>query len=129
MAKNRNVADWVAKAEVDFEAARMLSRSRKKGMPDAVCYHCQQCAEKYLKAYLVLHRVAYPKTHDLLKILEMVLPIDALMAVVQREIKFLNPYSIGIRYPGESADREEAKKAIKAVISVREIIRERLGHM
>ena len=29
----------------------------------------------------------------------------------------------------ETVDREEAKKAIKAVINVREIIRERLGHV
>lgn len=33
---------WVAKAEVDYEAARMLNRSHKRGMGDAVCFHCQQ---------------------------------------------------------------------------------------
>ena len=39
-------AEWVRKAEVDDRGARQLARSRFP-MPDLVCFHWQQAAEKY----------------------------------------------------------------------------------
>jgi HEPN domain-containing protein len=35
---------------------------------DTVCFHAQQCVEKYLKAFLVLEGIDFPKTHDIGKI-------------------------------------------------------------
>lgn len=43
--------EWVKKAENDFETAAALMR-RKKILGDSICFHCQQCVEKYLKARL-----------------------------------------------------------------------------
>src|SRR2546427_12964205 len=43
--------DWAKKAENDFETALALMR-RKKVLADSICFHCQQCVEKYLKARL-----------------------------------------------------------------------------
>jgi HEPN domain-containing protein len=45
-------AEWVEKAEGDWNAARQLNRVRKDPNYDGVCFHCQQCVEKYLKARL-----------------------------------------------------------------------------
>ena len=45
--------EWVEKSEGDWNAARQLNRVRKDPNYDGVCFHCQQCAEKYLKAKLV----------------------------------------------------------------------------
>lgn len=44
--------EWIAKAEADY--ATMLRESRVEENPnwDAVCFHAQQSAEKYLKAKL-----------------------------------------------------------------------------
>ncbi|OGV95004.1 MAG: hypothetical protein A3K19_26565, partial [Lentisphaerae bacterium RIFOXYB12_FULL_65_16] len=39
---------------------------------DTVCFHAQQCVEKYLKALLVLNGVSFPKTHDIEDILALV---------------------------------------------------------
>jgi HEPN domain-containing protein len=47
------LAEWVNKAEADYQSAVALHRRRKAPLPDIVCYHCQQCVEKYLKAYLI----------------------------------------------------------------------------
>lgn len=47
------IDDWVQKAEADYQGAVALNRRRKVPLPDLVCYHCQQCGEKYLKAFLV----------------------------------------------------------------------------
>ena len=44
------LAEWVDKAEADYQSAVALGRRRKAPLPDIVCYHCQQCVEKYLKA-------------------------------------------------------------------------------
>ncbi|MDD2455478.1 MAG: HEPN domain-containing protein [Kiritimatiellae bacterium] len=44
--------EWVAKAEEDAAVSERESRVRKQPSPGAVCYHAQQCIEKYLKAVL-----------------------------------------------------------------------------
>ncbi len=54
--------DWVQKAEHDFLAAVDLGRRRKKPLHDMVCFHCQQAAEKYLKARLEEAAIHFPKT-------------------------------------------------------------------
>ena len=118
---------WAAKAEADFEAAKTLFRSRKKGLPDLVCYHCQQCAEKYLKAYLTFRRVKFPKTHDLEKLLNLVETFDHLLEVIRDPIQFLNPYSVTARYPGDEAARSEAKKALQMLKLARKLLRERIS--
>lgn len=40
--------------------------------PNAIAFHCQQAAEKYLKAFLTWHQVAFSKTHDLQELLDIV---------------------------------------------------------
>jgi HEPN domain-containing protein len=45
-------AEWVAKAEGDFAMVERESHARKNPNYDGVCFHAQQCAEKYLKARL-----------------------------------------------------------------------------
>ena len=42
--------EWVAKAEEDFLSATDLARRRNRPVWSTVCFHTQQCAEKYLKA-------------------------------------------------------------------------------
>lgn len=44
--------EWVTKAEGDYLTAVREARIRKSPNYDAVCFHSQQAAEKYLKAYL-----------------------------------------------------------------------------
>ena len=57
--------EWVDKAEGDYKSAVILNRTRKGTPYDSVCYHCQQSAEKYLKAYLILQGAIPRRTHDL----------------------------------------------------------------
>jgi len=57
-------AEWVDKAEADYQSAVALHRRRKAPLPDIVCYHCQQCVEKYLKAYLIAQGSTPPSRLD-----------------------------------------------------------------
>ena len=60
------VANWLLKAENDLIMAKDERFLKKDGfVTDGICFHCQQAAEKYLKAFLVLHSVDFEKTHNL----------------------------------------------------------------
>jgi len=70
--------EWVRKAEEDYLAAQALSRRKKVPLHDATCFHCQQCAEKYLKARIEEQGLRIPKTHDLDALLTLLLPVEPL---------------------------------------------------
>jgi HEPN domain-containing protein len=55
---------WFAKAEADLQAAELLLNTTNP-LLDIVCYHAQQCAEKYLKGYLVARSVPFKFVHEL----------------------------------------------------------------
>jgi len=57
--------EWVSKAEGDFATAERELRARKQPNLDAACFHAQQCAEKYLKAFLQEKGIPFGKTHNL----------------------------------------------------------------
>ena len=123
MKPRRDVRDWVVKAEEDYEAAKTLVRKRKSNLSNAVCFHSQQCAEKYLKAFLVHHRRLFPKTHDLLDLLELSKRADPTLELLRPDLMRLEPYSVKFRYPGESATREDAKRSTKVTAYIREALR------
>jgi HEPN domain-containing protein len=47
---------WLAKARNDLEAARLLIHDEKR-LLDIAAYHCQQAAEKALKAWLIAKEI------------------------------------------------------------------------
>jgi HEPN domain-containing protein len=126
MKKRSDVLEWIYKAEQDYQTAVTMGRKRKDPVPDIVGFHCQQCIEKYLKAYLVLQRRDFPKTHDLLELLEAVIKEDPLIDAVRSDLRILNPFSVQFRYPGESASIDDAQLALKTMRSLRLIFRDKV---
>jgi HEPN domain-containing protein len=120
-------AEWVAKAEVDYQGAVALGRRRKIPLPDLVCFHCQQCAEKYLKALLQEAGTAFPKTHVLVDLLNLALGPDPTLAPIQPSLLVLEDYAVKFRYPGLDATVAQARAAMQALRMVRRRIRKRLG--
>ena len=49
----QQVSQWVEKAEHDLTTAEHTLTLLKDCPFDTVCFHAQQCAEKYLKGFLV----------------------------------------------------------------------------
>jgi HEPN domain-containing protein len=119
--------EWVQKAEGDYETTLRESRVRRNPNYDAVCFHAQQTAEKYLKAVLQESGSPFPKTHNLIELLEMCLRVDPTFEMMRRPLVLLDRYAIRYRYPGESAEKDEGQAAVQAVKVVREIARSRLG--
>lgn len=119
--------EWVEKAEGDWMVAGREMRVRKSPNYDAVGFHCQQCVEKYLKGQLQEESITAPKTHDLGKLLDLLLPTHPLWAGMRLSADGLSSYAVDFRYPGDSADKEEARSAVKLCRSVRETVRLSLG--
>ena len=120
-------SEWVDKAEGDWNAARQLNRVRKDPNYDGVCFHCQQCIEKYLKARLAEGGIRFPRTHDLTTLLALALNVEPQWVSLQPIIVVLNPYAIAYRYPGFDASKPDAVAAIKACRQIQRAIRISLG--
>jgi HEPN domain-containing protein len=120
-------AEWVEKAEGDWNAAQQLNRVRKDPNYDSVCFHCQQSVEKYLKAGLEEAGMNFPKTHDLIKLLGLAVAVEPQWVALHPLVATLNPYGVGYRYPGLTATRADAKAAIKDCREVRRVIRPAFG--
>src|SRR5436190_24348899 len=103
--------EWITKAEGDFFLASTAMKSRSRLVPDGICFHCQQCVEKYLKARLVEAGISPPKTHDLSDLLTHLLPIEPLWAPWTATLNRLSYYAVQFRYPGSTASRSDARKA------------------
>jgi HEPN domain-containing protein len=124
---NGIVSEWIEKAEDDFHVAEREVRARTDPSYDAVCFHAQQCAEKYLKALLSRHGIAFRPIHDLEVLLDPIIRQYPNFEFVRDWLLLLNDYAVDFRYPGATATKEEARAAIKAMRSVRVFAREQLG--
>ena len=96
---------------------------RKNPNYDAVCFHAQQCAEKYFKARLQEASIAFKKIHDLEILLNDVLQIEPTWISLQNSSDSLTVYAVKFRYPGDSADKLEAKDAVKHCRLIRKTVR------
>ena len=121
---NPLTAEWIQKAEADFVTAEREQRARRSPNYDAACFHCQQCAEKYLKARLQEAGIAPEKTHNLVFLLERCLPLEPAWEGTRLALQLLSQYSVSVRYPGESATREIAAEAVALCRQVRAEFRE-----
>jgi HEPN domain-containing protein len=88
-------------------------------MHDLVCFHCQQAAEKYLKAILNEQGMPVPRTHDLETLHNMLLPTYPLLRTLRRGLKFLIQFAVDARYPGFNATKRQAASALRWAGQVR----------
>lgn len=104
---------WIEKAEHDLRNAQYVITLENDCPFDTICYHCQQSAEKYLKAVLVYHGTDFPRTHDLI-VLANLIARKVKLDISVEQIRVLNRYSIEARYPGEwdPIDKQEATDAL-----------------
>jgi HEPN domain-containing protein len=118
---------WVNKAEGDFRVAERELRVTDLPSYDAICFHSQQCAEKYLKAFLTEHAIAFPPTHALVDLLTLCLPLSPDFNTIRQDLEDLTVYGARVRYPGFDATLPAAQEALAATTRVRSFIRGKLG--
>ncbi|MCK4914435.1 MAG: HEPN domain-containing protein [Planctomycetes bacterium] len=103
--------EWIAKAEGDFAMMERECKVQENPNYDGICFHAQQCAEKYLKARLCEAGITFNKIHDLTALLEQALAIEPAWETFREDLAYLSDFAITFRYPGESADEESALDA------------------
>ena len=119
--------EWVEKAEGDFQTAAREAAVADAPNFDAVCFHAQQSAEKYLKAVLVEHSIYFPKTHDLESLLTKVCNVAPEASSLVNSAKGLTDYGTIYRYPGSNCDSRAANEAFSECTGIRAVLRKMLG--
>ena len=127
MPHSDEMKSWIDKGESDIESARVLLEN-KPPLRDTAVFHCQQAAEKYLKAYLIDQGVSFERSHNLVYLLDLCTEVDPSLARLSEPAALLTPYAVLMRYPGRKLQpsQEEADAAFNAasqvVAAVKELI-------
>ena len=116
---------WLKKAENDLSAAE---NSIEAKLYDIASFHAQQCAEKYLKAFLTYHEIEFEKTHAIEDLLLLASQIDDSFVKMIEEGKKLTPYAVEVRYPLliKEPSEEETKELLRIAIKIKKLILKKL---
>ncbi len=123
---------WLAKAGNDLRGAEVDLAADPPLVEDAL-FHCQQAAEKAMKAFLTAHDTPFRKTHDLDELASVCERIDASLKDALNPARDLTVFAWEFRYPGSDDPPPEAEAydslslARAAVQAIRERLQKHLG--
>jgi len=115
------VLQWIEKADEDSLVVHQLFEADSIAR-STIGFHCQQAAEKYLKAFLIFHGIEPERTHNLEFLLARCSDIDTIFSAI--DLLNLTDYGVEARYPGDFL--EPTVGEIKELIQVVDQIREKL---
>ena len=118
---------WLNFAENDFTSATLLLKEDNERVFGTVCFSCQQCIEKLMKAILIESDLESPKVHDLKHLAKLIAPVFPSFEAKPKDLRFLTDAFIEFRYPGEMAERQEAEKAMGICTDLRVKLLEYFG--
>jgi len=122
--KKHIIGEWLARAQEDENNIVALLKS-KDVSPSLVCFIAQQMSEKNLKAILLFYSGDYPRIHDLTQLGNLISAHDKEINDLKECFTILNPYYVGVRYPGDFPEGftwEMAEEAYGAAKKIREFI-------
>lgn len=114
---------WFKKAEGVLMIIQNIIQL-KDALYDLCCFHAQQAAEKYLKAYLVIRNTAFPKTHDLVQLIQICLTFNNSFNDILKISYRLSEYGTTPRYLDgvDDIEIEEAKQAYQNSLFIKEFV-------
>ena len=119
------VKQWTEKAESDLWLASLALKHGGTGHSwDGVCFHAQQCSEKYVKALLTWQKAVFPRTHDIEELVSR-LPERNRPELSADEQRTLTRFATVTRYPGdyEPITLTDARRAVALARRVRRQVR------
>lgn len=122
------IRNWIQKAENDLKIGKDEMATHEPAS-DMVCFHMQQCSEKYLKAFLIFHDKEYPRSHNLEALLNLCSRIDNdFQELAELGVNELTRYATSLRYGEEfySPSLAEVNQAIELAERVRGFVRNKL---
>jgi HEPN domain-containing protein len=115
---------WFKKAENDLRTAKHIITMDDPPY-DTACFHAQQCAEKYLKGFLLFYEVDFPKTHSIEDLVFLCKGIAPSLESEIGDVEILSIYAVETRYPGEidyDIPEEKAQEAINLAKKVKSVV-------
>jgi HEPN domain-containing protein len=124
------VNEWITKAEHDLGMAE-LAISNKPEYKDLICFHCQQSAEKYLKAYLIHLNIIFKKNHSLIYLLDLIAAQEDVPDNLYETAEILEDYGVDVRYPGDWIELNETdvQEAYQAALKIKKFVNDNLDHL
>jgi len=122
------VKRWLVKANNDLKVAENeMKLSPDDVVTEAVCFHCEQAVEKFLKTYLITRNIEFKKTHNLEVLLELCIKEDAEFKKIK--VGNLSFYAVEVRYPDEFylPTIDEAKECIEIPREVKQFVLKKIG--
>ena len=122
------VKGWLIKADADLKIGKDEMQTDDP-VTDMVCFHMQQCCEKYLKAFLIFNGREYPKIHRLSVLINLCTRIDEeFKELMEWGVDDLTRYATTLRYSEEfyRPSVEETERAIALAERVRNFVREKM---
>ncbi len=118
---------WLRRAGSDLRAAAVGLAADPPLLADAA-FHCQQAAEKALKAFLTWHDTPFRRTHDLAELGRQCIALDGSLEPACQRADRLTVYAWSFRYPGEVEEpwREEVEEALILAREVYDVVLSRL---
>ena len=129
MADPTIVKEWLAKADDDSNFAKITLAEDNKYYSQ-ICFHFQQAAEKYLKAFIVAYDLEFEKIHNLIALLKICGKKDASLLSLMEQCELLNTAYIDTRYPVHWPTDYSKDKALKmqdATGEVAQVVKESLA--
>ena len=118
------VKSWFLKAENDLINAGH-TMTMETPPCDTVCFHAEQCAEKYLKGFLTYHQIKFPKTHSIESLVGLCKQVDPSIESELEDVEILSSYGVEVSYPDEvyyDIPREDAAEAIELAKKVKAFV-------
>ena len=117
--------EWIEKAEEDYNSAKWLQQAPEP-VHNSICFHAQQCIEKYLKAWLQEANLPVLRTHNLEELLALIVLTLPDWYHWQPDFKIITEYAVDARYPGDSATADNTQHAMHVCEAVRQTVRNTL---
>ena len=112
--------EWLSYATRDLEAAKFLQAMIPRPV-EIICYHCEQCAEKAIKAIIVYQGAqgGLPKKHELVFLLQQIKNMVEVPEKIYDNAASLTPYGVAVRYPNDlELLEEDADLALKYAFEI-----------
>ncbi len=123
----KKVNEWIEIAEEDMSVAKLGFSISSAVSYRLIAFHSQQCAEKYLKAFLLFNKVDFPYTHNITNLIDLCSEIDETLEEL-RDAEILTSYATANRYPSEyrKLKKSDAQNSVKLAEKVKLNIRSKL---
>lgn len=130
MKNESDVKEWVRYANMDVLSANHLNEIQYPKPLEIICYHCQQAAEKMLKALLLAYDGELQKTHDLGVLTDELSKFVTFSEDILNSADALTPYGVKICYPQELNIKEyHVVKALSDMKTIYDFVTNKINEL